>query len=155
MAICEICKNEHGNKSFVAREMMFGFRENLNTSNAVISGCLALKEMPDNMSNYYPQHYYSLMERSNADVKKNFLETFLRHQRMKYYLYGKNILGAFISKTYGTPYYFHLIEKAKLKLDSAILDVGCGRGDLLLHMQNDGFSNLTGADPFIEKDIFL
>jgi 2-polyprenyl-3-methyl-5-hydroxy-6-metoxy-1,4-benzoquinol methylase len=153
MAICEICKNEHGNKSFVAREMMFGFRDELEYIECGNCGCLALKEMPDNISKYYPEHYYSLMKRSNADVKNRFLERFLRHQRMKYYLYAKNFLGAVISKIYGPPYYFHLIEKVKLKLDSAILDVGCGRGDFLLHLHNDGFSNLTGVDPFIKEDI--
>ncbi len=35
---------------------------------------------------------------------------------------------------------------------SAILDVGCGSGDLLVELRDAGFSNLTGADPFIASD---
>jgi 2-polyprenyl-3-methyl-5-hydroxy-6-metoxy-1,4-benzoquinol methylase len=37
--------------------------------------------------------------------------------------------------------------------NSAVLDVGCGYGELLLRMQNDGFTNLTGLDPFIQATI--
>ena len=33
------------------------------------------------------------------------------------------------------------------------LDVGAGKGELLLKLQNVGFKNLTGIDPFLEKEI--
>jgi SAM-dependent methyltransferase len=38
-------------------------------------------------------------------------------------------------------------------LDSAILDVGCGSGDLLRRMQRYGFTRLTGVDPYAPEDI--
>ena len=34
-----------------------------------------------------------------------------------------------------------------------VLDVGCGEGKLLKQLYQVGFTNLTGVDPFIEKDI--
>ncbi|MDO4584287.1 MAG: class I SAM-dependent methyltransferase [Planctomycetia bacterium] len=34
-----------------------------------------------------------------------------------------------------------------------ILDVGCGRGDLLRSMQYAGFKDLTGIDPFLPQEI--
>ena len=44
-------------------------------------------------------------------------------------------------------------KKSKINFDSAVLDVGCGAGKLLLRMQRDGFNNLTGIDPYIKEDI--
>jgi cyclopropane fatty-acyl-phospholipid synthase-like methyltransferase len=38
-------------------------------------------------------------------------------------------------------------------LESKILDVGCGAGELLLRLAEETFSDLTGLDPLIEGDI--
>jgi SAM-dependent methyltransferase len=35
-----------------------------------------------------------------------------------------------------------------------VIDIGCGSGDLLVQMNAVGFKDLTGLDPYIEKDIF-
>ncbi|HVS91704.1 MAG TPA: class I SAM-dependent methyltransferase [Mucilaginibacter sp.] len=40
-----------------------------------------------------------------------------------------------------------------LKLSSDILDIGSGIGLLLLELKKHGFENLTGIDPYVEKDI--
>lgn len=50
--------------------------------------------------------------------------------------------------------YYEWFRKLQLPLDSEILDVGCGYGNLLLQMRSDGFTNLTGVDTFIKSDIF-
>jgi 2-polyprenyl-3-methyl-5-hydroxy-6-metoxy-1,4-benzoquinol methylase len=42
----------------------------------------------------------------------------------------------------------------KPKEDSKILDVGSGAGNILLNLRDCGFSNLTGIDPYIKKDIY-
>ena len=47
----------------------------------------------------------------------------------------------------------HWLELADLNLDSEILDVGSGLGHMLLDLNKLGYSNLTGVDPLIEKDL--
>lgn len=37
--------------------------------------------------------------------------------------------------------------------DRAVLDVGCGLGELLMQFYNSGMTNLTGCDPFVPEDI--
>jgi SAM-dependent methyltransferase len=54
---------------------------------------------------------------------------------------------------------FNFPESLKEKIldinfKSKILDFGCGNGKLLQNLQYFGFQNLTGADAFIEKNIF-
>ncbi len=41
----------------------------------------------------------------------------------------------------------------RLPPSSTILDVGCGGGELLLKLQQDGFRDLTGVDPFLDTTI--
>ncbi len=44
------------------------------------------------------------------------------------------------------------IKKENLK-DFSILDVGCGAGYWLCEMANQGYQNLWGCDPYIQKDL--
>jgi SAM-dependent methyltransferase len=46
------------------------------------------------------------------------------------------------------------LKNISISKESKILDVGCGSGKLLLILHYLGFKNLTGADPFISKNIF-
>lgn len=157
MTVCEICKNSTGNKSYVVREMMFGFREDFEYFECAECGCLQIKEIPANLSKYYPETYYSFQDTFNS--KQSFLETFLKRRRMNSLLYGPKSIGILLSKIlskiYGssTPDYYDGFRKIKLTSESKILDVGCGAGGLLLRMQAEGFTNLTGADPYIKDDI--
>ena len=48
-------------------------------------------------------------------------------------------------------YTWEWFRKAGATPASRILDVGCGRGLLLKNLQYQGFSNLSGVDPFQEK----
>ena len=49
--------------------------------------------------------------------------------------------------------YYPWLKRGTVNKDSAILDIGCGKGELLLRMYNDGFRNLTGVDPYLAADI--
>ena len=49
--------------------------------------------------------------------------------------------------------YYPWIKRNTITSTSRILDVGCGAGELLLKMYNDGFRDLTGVDPYIQNDI--
>jgi SAM-dependent methyltransferase len=128
--------------------MHYGTRDVFEYFECASCGCLQLKEIPINLGTYYPEDYYSFR------VKKipgpNPFRTFLRRQRSKYCLFGKNKIWPFRMKKYGS---FNWLKKTKVKFDSSILDVGCGSGKLLNRMRRDGFQNLTGVDPFIHEDL--
>jgi 2-polyprenyl-3-methyl-5-hydroxy-6-metoxy-1,4-benzoquinol methylase len=134
-----------------AREMMFGFRDKFLYFKCPICGCLQISEIPNDLSKYYPKNYYSYQQNT---VINNKFKRKIKHLLVNAYMQGLTILR------YGP----HLknFEVSKLVLlrilknfnkRCSILDIGCGVGNLLLEMKNWGYSNLTGIDPFIEKDI--
>lgn len=59
--------------------------------------------------------------------------------------YGRPRAGIF-----GWPDYYTWLRQCGVGFASRILDVGCATGVLLRCLQNDGFTNVTGVDPFVE-----
>lgn len=166
MLVCRICHNTEGNKTYIAREMQFGFRDEFEYFECAQCGCLQIKEMPGDLSKYYPENYYSYSPaQPAAEGKKKGLggykERFIQDRITKHYLNRDSRLGAWLEKKsslsghYTAQLRWMRRQPVNLKLgfDSAILDVGCGSGQLLHRMAALGFSNLVGVDPFIERDI--
>jgi len=152
IASCRICNNACDNTSYIAREMMMGYRDRFEYFKCARCGCLQIKEIPENLSKYYPDGYYSFGKQDYS--KPGLFKAFRRHERAKNWLYERNIIGMSLSMGRKMPYYFDWFKKARIRFDSEILDIGCGAGQLLLELQKYGFSNLTGTDLFIEDDIF-
>lgn len=156
--VCKICGNSESNKVYSVREMMFGTREVFQYLECNSCGCLQLIDIPSEMNKYYPAQYYSFQ---SPDVlmkvkSDNPVVRFLRHQRTAYMLEGKNIIGLFcLAANPSQPKlykYIRLIKRCQGRLQSEILDVGCGKGEMLSELSWYGFRNLTGVDPFIEGD---
>lgn len=152
MTTCKICGDMAGNRTYVAREMMFGYRDEFEYFQCAECGCLQIKNIPNDLSKYYPVNYYSFHEPCCSEGK--FLRFCLERKIVKHCLYRKNPIGMLLSNTLGTPYYCNWFKKAGIKFESEILDIGCGAGSLLRRMQKVGFSNLTGIDPYIDDDVF-
>ncbi|KAM3097689.1 class I SAM-dependent methyltransferase [Phormidesmis sp. 146-12] len=156
---CHICGNAIDNQYHLVSEMMFGLREQFQYLECGACGCLQISEIPSDLARYYPQDFYSFQALS--EPKAHPIETFLRRQRMQLLLKGNQTLGMLLSKilrkTFGIEipeYYYHdWFQRIHLSADAKILDVGCGSGNLLLNMQLEGFTDLTGIDPFIDHDI--
>ena len=104
------------------------------------------------MSRYYPPNYYSF---GQISYKHHPLKIFFKKELIKYRVFKQNsLLGRILSLKYREPEDFYpWFEKTKLNFNSAILDVGCGSGLLLLKLRKSGFTNVSGIDPFIEKEI--
>ena len=155
--ICKICKNSEKNKTFTAKEMMFGMHDEFTYFECNNCCCLQISEAPENLSSYYPPSYYSLKQSSTSKNLFQDIRLYLRSKRSEYFLRKKGLLGNMIY--YLTDDFFERnhdwdwFRKTGADLDANILDIGCGTGKLLKYMDIQGFSKLTGLDPYIEADI--
>lgn len=151
MSNCRICGNGRDNRLHYPREMMFGRDERFEYLECADCGCLQLTQIPENLADYYPAQYYSYRE-----PKKKRLAPFLarlRALRTRAYLGEPGPIGSMLALLSRRPGHFEWLARGNVRLDSRILDVGCGSGGLLLKLQREGFRNLLGADVFIERDL--
>ncbi|HMC99326.1 MAG TPA: class I SAM-dependent methyltransferase, partial [Ferruginibacter sp.] len=147
---CKVCGNTENNKLYQVKEMQLGLREMFPYMECGSCGCMQLLEIPADLGKYYPNEgYYSF--NLGLDVKKK--PDALRKLKASYLMYGKNkLLGSLLSIGYKTPDYYSWMKQVGVQYDDAILDVGTGNGSLLLSLFKIGYTNLTGIDPFIDKD---
>ena len=131
--------------------MMFGRREKFRYGECGCCGCLQLLDVPADMSVYYPPEYYSFNQ-EEASEKFTGFRKLLRRQKHEYALYGRNPIGRILTARAGMEPQFAWMRGAKIGFDSAILDVGSGGGSFLKILRRDGFTNLTGIDPFLDGD---
>jgi 2-polyprenyl-3-methyl-5-hydroxy-6-metoxy-1,4-benzoquinol methylase len=166
MPDCRICSNREANRTFLVKEMQFGFRDEFEYFECANCGCLQISEIPEDLPKYYPADYYPFQPpnpRSPSEPRglKGYKKRFIRNQINYYYLNRNSILGAYLEKRSSlVEDYSDLMNWMKLQrlnlglnLKSRILDVGCGVGHLLQEMAAFGFSQLTGVDLFINDDI--
>ena len=147
---CKICANQNGNKVFKVKEMMFGFDDIFDYFECSKCGCLQITEIPLDMSKYYPSNYYSFNEIKNSTT--NRMKRILGKERDRYAFTGSGFVGRILNNIYPT-HHIDAMIRANVNIDSRILDVGCGSGNLLKSLNDIGFMNLNGVDPFIKDDI--
>ena len=147
---CKICSHAHGHQLVVAYEMMFGFRDEFPYFKCSACGCLQIIEIPKDLSKYYPKDYYSYRQIPATSKFKRMVKYFI----VNAYIRGLTVLkyGPHL-RNLGIFRLLFLKILKRFNKNTSILDIGCGRGHLLLEMRNWGYSNLTGIDPFIEEDI--
>ncbi|HKY21184.1 MAG TPA: class I SAM-dependent methyltransferase [Vicinamibacterales bacterium] len=115
------------------------------------------------MSRYYPNNYYSYrVSGPTVDYKRSGLQRYkisaIVRVLTRHYYDRKTRVGEWIARRSSVSGDYPLwIRRQKLNLglsaDASILDVGCGNGKFLLDLREQGFSDLTGIDPFIQDDI--
>jgi SAM-dependent methyltransferase len=149
---CRICGNTEGNSAFFPKEMMFGWRDEFEYIECARCGCLQIAEIPADLEKYYPSEgYYSYKPPKQKRYQDWLLR--LRHERTRYFLGEFSPIGALLGVASKRPEHFDWFRRRGLRLDSRIIDIGCGAGGLLLKLQREGFRALLGADPFLPGDI--
>lgn len=150
--VCRICNNAKGNKTYQVKEMMFGIREKFQYFQCSKCHCLQISDIPQDMSKFYPENYYSF---GKYDGKK-FKGILGAINRKKYaqLVTGKNpILRKTASLISGTDLFF-ILNGLNISKESKILDVGCGNGkNFLFPLAELGFKNVHGCDPFLVESI--
>jgi 2-polyprenyl-3-methyl-5-hydroxy-6-metoxy-1,4-benzoquinol methylase len=148
MRNCRICSNLPNNRQVIAREMMFGIKDEFRYLECGGCGCLQLIDPPADLSKYYPSNYYSF-QKANFD---NPLKRYLKRKRGAFALHGRGLIGRLLVRTYGIPAEVSWAKRVGLTFADSVLDVGCGVGQNLLQMSTIGFTALSGVDPYIEQD---
>jgi SAM-dependent methyltransferase/ribosomal protein S27E len=148
---CRICGIDGEARVFPAREMMFGWRHPFTYVECAACGSLQITVVPPNLPDYYPADYYAYETRKPRPLESNLgrrigAGLFLRSPN-----YG-GVLSRRVARRYP---FLHWAKLAGATLSSAVLDVGCGSGEMLRGMLRWGFSNLTGIDVFAREELHL
>lgn len=127
---------------------MFGLRDRFLYGECASCGSLVLLDPPGDLGPYYPPDYYSLRPRPRPAramrwAKRLRAEAAARGLERTARLIGR---GA-------APQWSSWLRIAGLDRSARICDIGCGGGELLLQMRDEGFTQLVGADPFIERPL--
>lgn len=153
---CRVCGHLGMATCHLAREMMYGTREEFLYFQCSECGCLQIDEIPMDLERHYPKNYYSLS--SNGDLHHN--ATGFRQKLIELLLgpeaFGRGyklsaIAGFFVQR----PPSFGEVARLLKHLPSVhkqlrFLDVGCGSTSWWLSgLRAAGFSYLTGLDPNI------
>lgn len=151
-AVCKICNTVNDPVEwYEAKERMFGLSDSFLYFQCRACECLQIAEFPLAISKYYPSDYYSFS-----------LYDGLRFKGFKGHLYrDRNRASLFRAGLFQK--LLHLItpvskwntfQNLGINMHSRILDVGCGNGDMFLYpLQEIGFVNVAGCDPFINETI--
>lgn len=140
---CPFCKSTHLTK-FQAYERMFGAGDSFSYLECLDCLSLQIEQIPDNLSDYYSGSYYSFVPL----VPSSLISKAFKALRAKLFLQLR--ISFFAPKVYG-----YWLKNVFQGFNQSIADVGCGNGQLLYELHCSGFKNLTGFDPFLEKDQVL
>ncbi len=146
---CKICGNGAKNSSYSVKEMMFGYRDEFQYMLCSSCGCLQIEEVPHNLAHYYPDTYYSYQKVSED---KPTLRSVLIGMRDRYALFNRGLLGKWLYSKYPNDL-FKLLSDCGVHMQSRILDVGCGAGDLLFRLKKQGLEHVLGIDPYNVADV--
>lgn len=141
---CRICGSEYNGDMVQLKGLCFGTVGTWDYFKCKKCGCLQIKDIPDNLGEYYDSdNYYSLNSSTEGFRARMWNHLF------NYQITGKDFLGWLIEIVFPCNYKF----MRNVSKDSAILDIGCGDGQRLRQLQCAGFTNLYGLEPYIDKDI--
>ena len=149
--ICRVC-GSNKNQNFIAKEMMFGTRDQFDYFQCDKCLCLQIETIPENIADYYPAEYYSFAKHNGR--KFTGLKGKLNKVIYNYSIFHRGLIQRFLALLFNTFQHSELLSKLRVSEESKILDVGCGNGETFLYpLAEIGFKNLLGCDPYIGDDI--
>jgi SAM-dependent methyltransferase len=137
--------------------MMFGTREPFGYYSCAACDTLQIVNVPEgeDLTRHYPPDYCSYSVSAQPRILR-WLTT--QHDRFELHTGGR-LVGALIAALMPKRFVraaigdvVRMLGHLALERDARILDVGCGGGALLDRLARAGFTNLSGADPFIAAD---
>jgi SAM-dependent methyltransferase len=158
---CQLCGSTGPHQIISVREMYFGTRELFDYFTCASCETLQIVKVleGEELMRFYPSDYYSYQVAPQPKVFQWLTSQEDRHELRT----GGRLVGALVSALppgvrglIGTHDasgdVVKMLGRLGVKTDARIVDVGCGGGALLDRLARVGFTNLSGADPFIEAD---
>lgn len=151
-AVCKICYALNDPADwYEASEKMFGLNDSFLYFQCRQCECLQIAEIPHDVSIYYPSGYYSFSAYKGLRFKG--LSGKLYKARNKASFFRKSAIQKLLNFINPVSRW-DTFQNLGLHTDSRMLDVGCGNGDMFLYpLQEIGFKNIAGCDPFIKDTI--
>ncbi|MCG2420251.1 class I SAM-dependent methyltransferase [Aequorivita sp. F47161] len=148
---CRICNNSKENRTYNAREMMYGLRETFEYFQCSNCGCLQISEFPEDLAKYYPGNYYSF---NSYDGKKfKGFKGAIKKKQYEAAALGGKVYKSTLGKVLGKKEY-GIFKDLQITKETRLLDVGCGNGrNFLYPLAEVGFKNVMGCDPFLKETI--
>ncbi|MCR4813141.1 MAG: class I SAM-dependent methyltransferase [Bacteroidales bacterium] len=148
---CRICNAVSDSpKTYLAKEIRFGWNEEFEYVECPYCGTIQIRNIPNDLDRYYSNEYYSLKERTQL-IDNNIIRKYIRKIVINYRLTQNGTIGKFMTKM--QPNSFEWIEPHLFDKNSSIIDIGCGTGRLVIKLAECGFKNISGIEPYINKDI--
>lgn len=146
---CRICGAIDEHRTYTAKEMMLGMRDEHRYFECKQCGCLQIVTIPPDLARYYPADYYSY---SDAEKSVNPLKKALIRMRDTWAATRHCQIGRLLH--FASPNdKLTSLRPLNLTKSMRVLDVGCGAGHLLLSLYEAGFTQVLGIDPFNREDI--
>jgi len=136
---CRVCHNNLRDERLLIKEKMFGTNEVFEYNICSYCEAIQIKTIPLNLGDYYPKDYYSYIREVKPKTRK-----IIKQKAMNIQAFIKN---DFFKDKFFVDYGIFYNDRKK-----SVLDIGCGDGKLLKILKENGFSDLTGIDPFINSD---
>jgi SAM-dependent methyltransferase len=112
---------------------------------------LQIREIPEDMSSYYPSSYYSFQAYDGKKFKG--AKGAIKKKFYAYAIFRANVIQRILGGLAGTNIY-NCLRGLHLDFQTRILDVGCGNGrNFLYPLAEIGFTNVCGCDPYINEPI--
>ncbi len=148
---CSICHSSDDHPSFLAREMMQGLKDKFLYFQCSKCHCLQIAEVPDNLSKYYQEGYYSFSEHKKGQFSG--LNGWINKRATQHAIFKDSLLNALVS-VFSPQRKYRVFNNMGVIRTTRILDVGCGDGRKFLYPLSEiGFESLLGCDPFLNEDI--
>lgn len=148
---CRICNNNKQNERLIAREMVFGSREEFPYILCSSCGSLSIEKIPSQ------ELLLSLYSRYPNLAKSQFTQSYWQKWIKSYVLSHDNFIAKCLLKLLNS--YDDLRIKAlfpyKIPKTAKILDVGSGSGSLISELRDLGYKHCLGIDPFLDNDLSL
>jgi SAM-dependent methyltransferase len=137
---CRVC-DTYLEPKYTFKEMMFGTREEFAYGECPNCGSIQIMEVPVDIDKHYPPYYMSFNQPITPLKRLPFLKRLVGSIRMrKKYRTSANKTLEYLKPVNTMP-------------SAKILDIGCGKGQLICLLFNQGFEHVTGVDKFISKEI--
>lgn len=150
---CRFCGSHRSGRRWQARDMYFGLDGSFEYDECADCSSLNIVDIPEDLPRYYAQPGYGGHARTITTRDASPLRRLVRKVRTDLRLGRFGALGRQLhGGADGGSYPWKWLTTAGVTRASAILDVGCGGGDLLKGLRNLGFTNLAGLDKFISGE---